>query len=1208
MGTVFEATDGESRTHIAIKAISGISPEGLLRFKREFRALSEVQHRNVVTLHELAIDGNCMFFTMEYVRGLDFIHSLCGPALPDVRHKHRPVRRYETLRDALTQLASGVHEIHCAGFLHRDIKPPNVLIDNNGRVVLLDFGLVRDLRLDEAIGMTADGAVLGTPLYMSPEQASGERVGKASDWYSVGEMLYQALTGSPPYAGLGMLALLAAKKDDTVKAPSTLNSSIPSDLDELCVDLLRRDPQQRPTGEQVLARLGAGHVPPQAEDSSETLFLGRDSEIAQLEMALQTTCDGRPVVVLLEGVSGIGKTALMHRFFREVVARDSSALVLSGKCSARESIPYKALDLVMDSMSAFLHSLPTAAEARTVLPRDVHAVARLFPVLLGVPAIALTPAHEDGRSPAEARRRGVDALRDLLGRVADRRRVIVHIDDLQWSDVDSLVVLDAVLRHPYAPPLLLVGSFRDGAPQSSAALARFITGLHSSDPAIDVRTLRIGPMGTSEATDLAMRLLGGEAQHRELALEVARESEGSPFFVAELVRHAQQVQRGNTLETDSSVSLDDVIRHRLAALPEEARRLLHVVAVGGGSLPKSVALRVAHPEGADRAALDRLRTEHLLRMSGTSENDSVEIYHDRIREAALRSIPSEQIPPLHMAIARELATSGRADEVALGHHFRRAGEAKVACMHTIAAADQAAAALAFDRAAELYRAALELGSIPAQEIADIEARLGEVLANAGHLYESAKALLRAAARGTDDDRRLEWVRAAANNLLTSGHSKEGRLVLEEALQAVGLALPSSMAGAIASFLKERALLSMRGFRYKICAQAQVPRAQLDRLDTCWAASRGLTYTDGLVGVVFHARHLRLALRCGEPVRLARAFGAEAHLLSSLKPVRKFARAQELLDEAEELVEQADSNLGRGMLHSHRGHVSLMVGNWPDAVSNLDRAAKVLREHTQGTFDEIGYCQAHSALCLQFMGRIRELAPLAHQMLRESTERSNPYVQGFARGIIAHYVLLSANRVDEATEQLAVYREDAPKRFQAHQLNYVSLTVSNRRYCGDFAAAREIFATHEAEMAKFDLLRAPQARGEFLLLKAQCALTVVSDEGATSARLRAVEELGTQLLQLRLDHCRGYGHLVLATVKHQRDDKASAIAHLRKALAAFGRYQMQTMETAVKARLADLVLGSQGQRLRDDVDAYMQREGIVVPDRFVEMIAPGFNSP
>ncbi|MEM6293965.1 MAG: AAA family ATPase, partial [Myxococcota bacterium] len=779
VGEVFEAEPPEPNApHVAVKAVRGMSPDQLLRFKREFRSLADVRHPNLIQLHELTFHGDRLFFSMELIRGRSFVEYLCGPARDGNRTIHAPATDFDRVRRAMRQLAEGVRAIHDAGFLHRDLKPSNVLVEHGGRVVILDFGLVRDIDAEEGVGVTADGAVLGTPLFMSPEQAACEPIGPASDWYTVGEMLYQALTGRPPYVGMGMLALLAAKKDAIPPTPSELNPEVPEDLASLCVDLLSRTPNDRPQAPEILERLGADAEPAPTEPTGD-LFLGRDDEVTALHLAYQGTRAGRPVVVMVEGVSGIGKSALVNRFLDRVAGDD--AVVLAGKCSERESIPYKALDSAIDTLSTHLRALPTAAEVKAVLPRNVAAITRLFPVLLSVPAIAVAPTmHAANVMPHEARRRGIEALRELLGRIADDRPLVVYIDDLQWSDLDSLVVLETLLRDLDAPPMLLVCSFREGAPERVAILGQFIADLHAVDPALDVRSLRVGPMTNEEATGLALRLLGESTGHRRtLAETVARESEGSPFFVAQLVRHAMQREALATEDSASDLSLDDVIRARLRLLSHTARRMLAVLAVAGGRLPLGVAMNVATRGGTSSSSLTVLtevRGESLVRTNGQTDEDALEIYHDRIRETVLRDLSDDERAGLHLEIAEALAATEYADAADLSHHFREAGEDQLASVHTIAAAEAASEALAFDRAAELYEAALELG-VPEADHADLRRRLGDALASAGRQYEAARAYLDAS-EGVDEDERPALLRAAAEMMLTSGHATEGREVLQ----------------------------------------------------------------------------------------------------------------------------------------------------------------------------------------------------------------------------------------------------------------------------------------------------------------------------------------------------------------------------------------------------------------------------------------------
>jgi len=1222
MGTVFEAIDPKASTPIAIKSVSRLSPEALLRFKREFRRIAEFRHTNVVQLHHLHHEGSRLYFTMELIRGVDFITWLCGERPPDLSQR-RPCRNYDKLRDALRQLAEGVHAIHLAGLLHRDIKPQNVLVTHDeGRVVLLDFGLVLPQDEGQDLSMTDDDAVLGTPLYMSPEQAEGGKLGPPSDWYGVGELLYQALTGRTAYQGKGMLALMAAKQEDRPTAPSTLVVGIPDDLEALCMALMEHDPQRRPTGEEVLRRLsadpGASSSPgsldgvPRPVEQAPTagtmaIFLGRDAEFSRLQRAAAATRRDRPVVVMVHGLSGMGKTALVRRFLYQL-SREPGTVVLSGKCSERESIPYKALDSVMDNLYAYLRRLP-ASEVMALMPRDSQAVARLFPVLRSIPAILDARGRDDLKlDPMQARRRAFKALRELWGRIADRHRFIVYVDDLQWTDLDSAVLIDALLRATDAPPMLFVGSYRTGADQGDGPLARLVRELYD-DPRIDAHPpIPVGPMTHEDAVHLALGMLGERSKrHRALADEVARESEGSPFFVGELVRYARRHADGGEIpitESGSSVSLESVIRQRLAGLSPPARRLLEVIAVAGGSVSQGIALGVAMGERPDRHALSRLRDESLVRVHGMSDEDPVEIYHDRIRETALRHIERSQLSEIHLALGRALESSGDADAVALSHHFRQAGEGHRATKHTIDAAEQAEAALAFDRAAELYRAALELHALTPEEVPQLEARLAEALANAGRLYDSAKAYLRASRDGQDREH-LEWTRRAADRLLSSGHSEEGRVALQTVLASVGVSLPRSNGRAIASVLRSKAVLAMRGLRYTLRKESEIPKQQLEQLDACWTASRGLVYTDGIVGFDFHLRHLRLAVRCGEPVRLSRALAVEAHMTAIMTGDSKLDRAMVLLGQAEKLADEAGSPQARGFVVECRGHVWMAVGHWPKAIEDLDLAATIFREQCTDMAQELSYCDAHGALCLLFMGRVREVTERAQRLLRESQDRANPYVEGYARGLLGNVGLLAPDKVDEAEKQLATYRRDAPRRFEAHKLNYSFQTAALRRYVGDAAGAWQVCEQDFPEIKKLSVLSSAMAKAEFLLWRGACAVAGATVAADPKPLLAEAMRNAARLLRHPSVFARAYGHLTRAGAVALQGNQDAAVADLRQAIELAASRQMGAFESAAKERLAALVGGIEAEVLQAEARQYWQREGILRPERFTEMAAPGF---
>ena len=386
MGVVYRARDLAQGREVALKTLQHFDPAGLYRFKHEFRSFANVSHPNLVTLYELISDEDRWFFTMELVEGVDFRRWIANG---DV----------DRLRDAFRQLALGVEALHATGRLHRDIKPSNVMVDSRGRVVLLDFGLV-SARRSASAGDSILDPMGGTPPYMSPEQAGGAELGPACDWYSVGAMLYDILAGRLPFEGTVIEVLDAKIRRE---APPLRRDGIPENLAELATALVHRNPDERPKGSEVLRRLRSAHVPTgMPAQGPAPVFLGRRSQLEALEAAQARAREGTPVTVLVQGRSGMGKTTLVDRFLGRIRA-DPRATVLAGRCYERESVPYKALDSVIDSLSQRLRRLRDQAEVP--LPRDVDSLVRLFPVLRQAPAVATAsrPAVEIP-DPQELRR------------------------------------------------------------------------------------------------------------------------------------------------------------------------------------------------------------------------------------------------------------------------------------------------------------------------------------------------------------------------------------------------------------------------------------------------------------------------------------------------------------------------------------------------------------------------------------------------------------------------------------------------------------------------------------------------------------------------------------------------------------------------------------------------------------------------------------
>ena len=729
MGVVYEVIDHERNARVALKTLLNLKPVALYRFKNEFRTLAGLSHVNLIPLYELISDGHTWFFTMELVEGVDFLAAVrprLDPSDPMPRADEVTMTsdivtatfEEHRLRNALRQLAMGVTALHDANILHRDIKPSNVIVREDGRLQLLDFGLAKELSattssddhtIEGPVGALrsvtiSDDHVVGSVGYMSPEQAAGSALTDASDWYAFGAVLYEALTGVRPFVGMPrevMTLKQTATPADEPADPRDHTTSAPADLSDLAMALLQRDPRTRPTGREVLAIVAAARPTPAKRSGAPGAampFVGRAAHMAALDTALGTLQQSRAVVVQVHGPSGAGKTTLTQQFLAKV-SRQTDVVILAGRCYEQESVPFKALDSLVDALCEYLLTLATM-EAGLLMPRDIKALARLFPVLDRVEAVRLAShGQRDLPDVQEVRRRGVRGLGELLQRLGDRRLLVLSIDDLQWGDEDSATLLSALLQSPDPPRLLLLAAHRSEYAQTSACLKALTRAKAAQTDSLAWLDIEVAPLSFEDSSVLARELMGTSAAgDAERVARVAHESHGNPYFVYELVRHSQ-------LRT--GLELDDVLWQRVCELPSEVAHLVQVVAVAGQPLRQKDAFAAAGLTESQQAVA-RLRAEHLVRTTGPGLADEIETFHDRIRESIVAHLTPELTREFHHRIALALEAEGAIDLERMAAHFRQAGEHERAGRHYLTAADKAAEALAFPRSAHLYALALQL--------------------------------------------------------------------------------------------------------------------------------------------------------------------------------------------------------------------------------------------------------------------------------------------------------------------------------------------------------------------------------------------------------------------------------------------------------------------------------------------------------------------
>lgn len=532
-GVVYAAFDEERHERVALKLLRRMSASSLQRFKREFRALQQLTHPNLPLLYELFCSDEQWFFTMELIAGTTLSSYVTGehtteeirPSPPTATLSSagevlalarasttphaKPTYDERRLRHALDQLVDVVAFIHRRGFVHGDIKPSNVIVGNDERVYLLDFGLVghhAELRHEFA----------GTTAYAAPELRSGGTIDRGHDAYSLGSMFFELLTGRLPFSGGGLQALI----DKSVQPAPPVTSVVPdapSDLAERIDGWLARRPE---------ARAPIEHDANPRPSAPARRFVGRSAELARLHAALQRAASRRRLeVVSIEGKSGFGKSALIEAFLAEAAA---DALVLSSRASPKEHLPFNALDGLLDELGP-----------------------------LGVPSHA--PRVEVAA-----------ALKEAIRAQSGGRPIVLWLDDVHWADADSVAVVEELVQPPRLRSCLLLLSRRPhemgytAMPLPCPVEQLTLGPLDARDA---TRLARLHGLGHEHVSAVVERAAGMPLFLEALCSSDARDYADAPSLIADRAQRLPPLER--TLLDVLALSQSTLLPHSLVALVRE---------------------------------------------------------------------------------------------------------------------------------------------------------------------------------------------------------------------------------------------------------------------------------------------------------------------------------------------------------------------------------------------------------------------------------------------------------------------------------------------------------------------------------------------------------------------------------------------------------------------------------------------------------------
>ena len=725
-----EGLDETSRTHIT----------------REAQAMGRLgAHPHIMTVFDLG-EHNGQPYIVTELMGSDV-----EGAIEDAADNRLPLEQAIEIAKATCR---GLEFAHSKGIVHRDLKPGNVMLTADGTAKIGDFGLA--VATDRS-RLTQEGKMVGTALYMPPEQAMGGDVTPLADLYSLGAMLYEMVTGRPPFLGDNDVAIIGQHLNTPPVAPTWHNPDVPQALETLVLRLLEKGPTDRPaSASEVMDALESIDLTPLEPDAEAAApsgpdptyrkaFVGRETEIRQLHMAFDEAMSGRGSLVMVVGEPGIGKTSLCEQLQTYASLRGGTTLI--GHCyeEGSLSLPYLAF---VEAMRSYV--LDRDADGlKSDLGSGASDVARIVSDVRD--RLQVEPS-EPG-DPEQDRYRLMQAVTSFLTNAASVQPLVIVLEDLHDSDGGTLDMLTHVSRNLSGARLMIVGTYRDVEVDRSHSLSGTLAELRrvSSFARISLRGL------TADEVQRMMTSIAGHDVPWGISEAVHRQTEGNPLFVQEVLRYL--VEEGVLARGDGAAArqtppemripegLRDVIGKRLSRLSSEANSVLGIAAVVGRDFRLDVLQKVADlSEDELFAALEEAQGAAVIEeRSATGTGVGFRFAHALFKQTLYEEIFAPRRIRLHQQVGRafEEVYSGRLEEHAaeLTEHFAQSTEhedLEKALSYGEMAAGRAMSVYAYGEAVRLLDQALEV-----QEVLDPDNKVKRcdlLLAVAGAMMPAGESL------------------------------------------------------------------------------------------------------------------------------------------------------------------------------------------------------------------------------------------------------------------------------------------------------------------------------------------------------------------------------------------------------------------------------------------------------------------------------------
>jgi tetratricopeptide (TPR) repeat protein/tRNA A-37 threonylcarbamoyl transferase component Bud32 len=755
-GLVYKARDTVLNRVVAIKMLKTAvsSEEAYSRFMREAQAVAKLNHPNIVSIYDIGKEDGKQFFVLEFVDGMslrDLMKTYPGGKLDA-----------QTVLRIVIDVCSALHYAHSQGVLHRDIKPENILVTEEGVAKLMDFGLAKMLGEPS---ITQEGIIVGTVAYVAPENALGKGADVKSDLYSFGAVLYEMVTGKPPFSGEDPVKIIFSHVHDYPTSPNRLSPEVPQALTDCIMKLLEKEPGKRfqnaallleelkAMGEDLLretlvpSRKTIAVVPPlRPSGIKEIQLVNRYEEMTILREAVDKTVRGEGGLVFLYGEAGIGKTRLAREL--GAYARLRGMQVLYGRCPAlfrMDGVPPYVLwnEVIKDYLQVC-----TPEQLYKVIGYYPGEVCKLVPEVrqkLGmVPqSLPISPEHE--------RDRFFEAVSQFIVNVSKEAPLMVVLDDLQWTDQSSLLLLHYLVRGVQKEHLLLLGDYRDTDIDERHPLTPVLNELNRERL---LQSVRLKRMSLHDICEMIKGILEQDEVPSGFCEMVFEKTRGNPFFAEEVIKSLMEegivyrernkwiVRELSKIEFPKTVK--SVVKSRLSRLDDECQSVLIMASFVGKDFAFEVLREVTGIEEEKLLqVMERILKTELVKEKVIRGKDVYSFADAIVKDVMHEEISHLRHKKLHnsVGLALERAYANKIDEHfgELAYHFLEGGNSEKALDYFLKGGEKAEAVYAHGEASSYLQHALTLIEEKEGEVEDrarVTERLGDIKSLVGEIDSS----------------------------------------------------------------------------------------------------------------------------------------------------------------------------------------------------------------------------------------------------------------------------------------------------------------------------------------------------------------------------------------------------------------------------------------------------------------------------------------